>query len=891
MGVSFMRSSVQKRVLKAWRGLLWDFTKREWSTAFVWSGLGILCSVPIRVLLWNDEFRAYVTSKNKPVFDSLPLYATPLITAILIALVGSSLLRTLGTLRRGLRSWWCGVTSGLTLLPFLSAAVLFTFLALTIKTGFIALAIVAILFSISFMLYLRAKIRIENAPLEDELRVSSKVRSLSGTQMTESDDPIQSWAEDTIGRAALVDSICVKLLISKSPLLALFGEFGSGKTSTLNLLREHLARKAIVVSFSTWLPGSQETLTAYLLNDIANECSKEYVVPGLRKSARRLAEALGRNVPVLKSYLELRPAATQRDGIDNVKVALARLPKRVIVLLDELDRMDKEELVSLLKVIRGISNLPNLSFVCAGDRKTIVRIVKGELNDENNAYFEKFFPSSIQIPNPNPPALRKAGVERIVNAFKRRGWFENEFDEENLRKQLDVIWDERIAPFCPNLRAIGLLANEVGIAAAPLKHEVDALDLTLISLLRIFKPIIYEIVSRNTVALTGGEDVMRGGAYHSDEDQRRIQQELLADINQAAPQDERLPAVKGVLSEMFPAFRTIDSQSWESRKIQQEPDEDRPNRIRQPGIFPAYFRHELPEAIFSSAELNTLLRKVGEATNDAGREQEFMRVLDSMEKGSLVRDDFLRKMADAAKESIPLPIATTLLHAAMKAAHKYTYDLFPQLGEAGHVLRMVIRVAQRTPQPKRTALIWDCILEATDDTMAYRVLTILPRQIDADPKVTEAELYPKFVERMRTRYGTESDAANIDLSNADDKAFRLWGSGDSQKGMVPDPEDRKIQQDFWLRYIGQSRARLAQAFRQFLLPNAVYEGDPFVWVESKISVAELKRLYDQLPEDESLTSAERTALRVLRRFLDGEFKSGIGMHEGGLYAEGHTDSE
>src|SRR4029077_11479029 len=124
-----------------------------------------------------------------------------------------------------------------------------------------------------------------------DLRVPHK-RTRTGSQWSESDDPIRTWEEDALGRASLVDSMSVKLMISKSPVLALFGELGSGKTSTLNLLREHLDRKAIVVSFRTWLPGTQETFTAYLLSDIANECQKHYVVPGLRKSAKRLARAL-----------------------------------------------------------------------------------------------------------------------------------------------------------------------------------------------------------------------------------------------------------------------------------------------------------------------------------------------------------------------------------------------------------------------------------------------------------------------------------------------------------------------------------------------------------------------------------------------------------------------
>src|SRR5260370_4679028 len=105
---------------------------------------------------------------------------------------------------------------------------------------------------------------------------------------------MESWAQDALGRAALVDSLSVKIMIGKTPVLALSGTFGSGKTSILNLLREHLGNKTITVSFSTWLPGSQETLTSYLLADIATECKKQYVVPGLRQSARRFATTLGK---------------------------------------------------------------------------------------------------------------------------------------------------------------------------------------------------------------------------------------------------------------------------------------------------------------------------------------------------------------------------------------------------------------------------------------------------------------------------------------------------------------------------------------------------------------------------------------------------------------------
>ena len=59
------------------------------------------------------------------------------------------------------------------------------------------------------------------------------------------------------------------------------------------------------------------------------------------------------------------------------------------------------------------------------------------------------------------------------------------------------------------------------------------------------------------------------------------------------------------------------------------------------------------------------------------------------------------------------------------------------------------------------------------------------------------------------------------------------------------------------------------------MPIAVYSEDPAPLVQNRISIADLKRLYEELPEDASLSDSDRKSLTNLRRFLDGEFKNGI----------------
>jgi hypothetical protein len=488
-----------------WKTVIHNFFQRELLSILFWSSLGTIAAAIVRALISDHSFDTFLITTYLPLpkrFDEPARYVPYLLTGA-VAVVIIVLIRLWRIVKRGITSWFLGVTSGLKFISFTSTLIVLSLTRYSIRQRLAAdLAILAVALLCACVLRYLAIDRSYHIPNEADIRVSVENKG-TGTGTQASDDPITTWAEDTLGRAALVDALAIRILISKSPVVALFGDFGSGKTSTLNLLREHLQDKAVIVSFSTWLPGSEETLTSYLMADIANECQKEYMVPGLRRSATRLANALAQSVPFLKGFSELFPATTQKDDLENLRVALRRLPKRVVVLLDELDRMEPSELRTLLKVIRGISELQNLSFVCAAERETLVQTIKGNLTGKSNLYFEKFFPVAIPVPKIGESDLKNAGTERLVRTFENRAWFETEAEKESFRKKINDVWNDRIGPSCPTLRAIGLLANDVSDAAAPLRREVDPIDLVLIELLRRFKPSVYEVIARNSVVLTG----------------------------------------------------------------------------------------------------------------------------------------------------------------------------------------------------------------------------------------------------------------------------------------------------------------------------------------------------------------------------------------------------
>jgi hypothetical protein len=774
------------------------------------------------------------------------------------------------------------------MLPFFSALSVFAFYQTTLLDQFLRdLKVVVVLILISSTLYLVGLARSQKPVKEEDVQVAAKDIKLAGTRVSDSDDPIKAWPEDILGRAPIINTISFSLLVSKTPVLALFGELGSGKTSILNLLRDHLGqkvkRKAIVVYFNCWLPGSAESLASYLLDDIARECGKLYIVPGIRKNARKLALLLAKSVPLLNSVSDMWSTSTQRDDIQRLADAVSRLPRRVVVLLDEIDRMQKEEIFELLKVLRGVSVSSNLSYVCASDRARMASVVSEGIGHDSNVYLEKFFPTSIGLPVIDANALKTVGVRRLVSKLDDQGWFEVDADRETYGEGIEKIWEDMIAPFCQTPRAVGLLANDVGAASLPLKGEVNPIELTLIEVLRRFEPSVYEIVWRYREALAGPENSWAHYRYRTDEQKGAFNKSLVDELHKAVEGTGRLDAVRGILERLFPLFAQIDGKRPWARGPKPEGVEAERN-IANPALVRAYFHQKLPEDLFSSREMSNFLRTVEMAPDVEARRQALFRVLDSMKKGDPRRENFLEKLSDRM-QTMDLSLATDLVHGCMLAADKYGYDFFVSTGEAGDALRMVIRVALRTPTAQRAAFLSQCMLEAGDDTLAFRIQTVLskPGQ-DFNLGVSFAELYPSFVERMMSRYGRNPDAHNMNLAYSDPAAFNLWGISDlSKEGISLDNKtvanNRAAQRGFWLGYIGTSKRRLAEVFSIFFMPKGGYSGNPVPFIEQKIPIADLENLSKTVTEDEPLNEANKFSLRILERLLKGDFANGVAIED------------
>jgi predicted KAP-like P-loop ATPase len=274
------------------------------------------------------------------------------------------------------------------------------------------------------------------------------------------DRPIEQEADDELDREAFVESLGRALVhttrdaegkvVSRRStgfVVGLTGSWGAGKSSVLNLLALHLGSLTgvVVAKFNPWLfRGRDELLTAFF-NELRQAMGRSKA-----EHRRELVAALDRyrgairfSATVGAAGVDLLGAggaasATLSQGkrfwpwpkekhaavsIEEERLALeAKLKKfesAVVVLVDELDRVENEDVRSVAQLIKAVGDIRGISYLVAYDPERVAdalgRGAAEERRTSGHAYLEKI----IQHPIPMRPLFAE-DVDRLLRSALSR---------------------------------------------------------------------------------------------------------------------------------------------------------------------------------------------------------------------------------------------------------------------------------------------------------------------------------------------------------------------------------------------------------------------------------------------------------------------------------------
>ncbi|MCU0733251.1 MAG: KAP family NTPase [Hyphomonas sp.] len=371
------------------------------------------------------------------------------------------------------------------------------------------------------------------------------------------DRPIQSEDEDRFGFAALADRIAdslTKQAADKGFVFGLEGKWGSGKSSLLALVLKRLrgmgAAKVASVEFRPWLIGDRDQLLAALFEDLAKAIAglehasgdatgttviaAKSVAEQVKSFARhlgpvgKLAGVAGLFVPgasVAGDVLEKLAAAAveQADGPtlvaqkEKLSEALRKLDCRIVVAIDDVDRLEPREVAELLRLVRSVADFPNVSYLLCYDSRALVRAIEtGTGVASGAAYLEKIIQTEVAVPRPESFALRR--------------WFSTELQSfascpAERAPDLQQVIDETGGRVFENPRAVVRVLDSLRIYWPSLNDRVDLVDLVWLRMIAVGSPNFYRWVEGylvSFVAIAGGrahisEHVRAAAAKEMDE--------------------------------------------------------------------------------------------------------------------------------------------------------------------------------------------------------------------------------------------------------------------------------------------------------------------------------------------------------------------------------------
>lgn len=256
------------------------------------------------------------------------------------------------------------------------------------------------------------------------------------------DKPIEKNDEDKLkmSRYSAVLSNFIKQ--GDTPLtVGLQGEWGTGKTSMLYMLLEHFKRENIATSWvNTWeysmFRNPAETTPAILKGMLTNlklSCGKNWTIEdktgdGLKKVFSFFGN-VANQVISNQTGVNLKDAVAQEEAIreqaeiaeikKEIEIIIANLIedpkndyKKVVFLVDDLDRIPPDQAVEVLESLKNLFDVPNCVFVLAIDYDVVVKGLEtkfGKKTEENEREFRSFFDKIIQVPFSMPTGTYDMG--------------------------------------------------------------------------------------------------------------------------------------------------------------------------------------------------------------------------------------------------------------------------------------------------------------------------------------------------------------------------------------------------------------------------------------------------------------------------------------------------
>ena len=248
------------------------------------------------------------------------------------------------------------------------------------------------------------------------------------------DAPIINSNQDLLNRVYKAENIYNEICLTKadhSIAIGITGEWGSGKTSFLNILKKkfNTNEEFVVINFNPWLNITVESIIKDFFNTLdanlknfSSDLSREL------NSYSDLVLNVYKNsfLEILEKTFNIVFESNLTDKFHDLNNLLQKLDKRVLIVIDDFDRLQANEIFEILKLIRNTAGFDSFIYIVAYDKEYLNESLKNFNIPKPNSFSDKIFLKEERL-----LPVTHLQIDSFISAELKKGLTENNIEIEN----------------------------------------------------------------------------------------------------------------------------------------------------------------------------------------------------------------------------------------------------------------------------------------------------------------------------------------------------------------------------------------------------------------------------------------------------------------------------
>jgi len=394
------------------------------------------------------------------------------------------------------------------------------------------------------------------------------------TSMKHNDLPITKANQDELGFKPFVEKVAQGIKSYNQDecfVISIEGEWGIGKTSFMNLIKNEIKQDVELMHFNPWLISNIEQLVSVFFGELIKSISYISFNTKLKTDiAKDLKAFLSVIVPdqvnvgisegskatwKLDKYFKPKdPHASQTlySQKEKINEYLRDAEKRIVVVIDDIDRLMDQEVELIFRLIKGIADFDNITYVLLFDREVVSKSLVKYKAEKGSKYLDKVIQYPLTIPQPYTAKVIRLLTDRLDSLLSTMGNGNYHFDEND--------WGEvyrLLSRYIKNVRDVNKIFDAFSFEYISISKDVNFVDFFVITLIRLHVHELYLVIKNKPELFNYDLAYTRLGMYGTDDDRKR-QEEIVKRIKDDYPElDNHLD----LLQTVFPVFSSYGPRS------------------------------------------------------------------------------------------------------------------------------------------------------------------------------------------------------------------------------------------------------------------------------------------------------------------------------------------